>query len=695
MLGKTVIQPRTWNHAVYVRDGKQVTVYLNGKLEFQGDLPPSIDARETQIFIGGRNDNFANLNGFMDEALVFDRVLPESEAKSLYAAAAVKAPTQPAGETTAKLESIPLPPSAGLRSIKVPEGFTVELVAAEPMVKDPVAIDWGLDGRLWVAEMADYPSGMDNNGKPGGRIRLLEDTNGDGNYDKSNVFLDGLNFPNGVLAWNKGALITAAPEILYAEDTDGDGRADVKKVMYSGFYEGNQQLRVNGLRWGLDGWIYCASGAHHGGYGQQTKIKSHTGKVFNLGSRDFKIQPETGELIPLSGPSQFGRARDDWGNWFGVQNGYPIWHYVIEDEYLRRNPHVAYPSPKKILTERNPKVYPAKQPQKRFHNFTQSGRFTSACSVDIYRDELLFPRDKTHAFTCEPFHNLVQHHVLTPDGVSFKVTRDPTEEELDFFTSTDRWCRPVQIRTGPDGALWVVDMYRYMIEHPQWLPPNGKEELRPHYRSGDQRGRIYRVYRTNTRTRPVRNLATATDEEVITAMHSPNGIVREQASPLFQHLQLGITKNLSLIAQSLDRENPIHRAFAEPLSYNGVLPPLSDSDPRVRRLRYRQVSSLNFDAKDSLIDLVDVIRSEADPSVRLEIALRLGNYRNQTAAALLADYTNGDLSDPHMRAAILSSLLPHFDTVVRKAIDHSGLSHPLFSDFLHIERKLDQKHRSR
>ena len=625
-LGKSVIPERTWNHAVMIRQGPWIRAYLNGKLEIDAELPRSIAASETEVFFGGRNDHFAILNGHLDHAAVFARALTEKEALALYASASVKGPTKSAAASIVPLESEALSPSDGLRTIKVRDGYTVELVAAEPMVRDPVAIDWGADGRLWVVEMADYPNGMDDQGKPGGRIRVLSDEDRDGHYEKSQLFLDGLNFPTGVLAWKNGVLITAAPKIIYAEDTNGDGKADSQKVMYAGFNQGNQQLRVNGLRWGLDGWIYCASGSHHAGYGAKTVIKSHTGREFNLGSRDFKIKPEIGELVPLSGPSQFGRARDNFGNWFGVQNSYPIWHYVIEDEYLQRNPHVTYPSTKKILTERNPKVYPAKQPQKRFHNFTQSGRFTSACSVEIYRDELLFGRTHTHAFTCEPFHNLVQHHLLTPDGVSFKHSRDPAEKELDFFTSTDRWCRPVQVRTGPDGALWVVDMYRYMIEHPQWLPPNGKEELRPHYRAGEERGRIYRVYPNGTP--PTLNLAKRDEAQV--RVHSAK---------------------------------------------------LRDADPRTRRLAIRK---LGGDVKG----LLNQLGSERDPRVRLQIALTLGDIDGAAAAKLLADYANRGLGDPYLRAAVLSSVPKHFDVVVRSAVAHAGLDHSLFPELLRVEWKM-------
>ena len=237
-------------------------------------------------------------------------------ATALAAAAKAKAPAP---------DSPPTPADKALATIHVRPGFRAELVAAEPMVVDPVAFDWGPDGKLWVVEMGDYPLGLDGawkpggKGAPGGRVRFLEDANGDGAYDKSTVFLDGLTMPNGVLPWRRGVLITAAPEILYAEDTDGDGKADVKKPLFVGFGEGNPQLRVNGLRYGLDGWVYCANGWSNG------KVKSiATGQQVNLAGHDVRIRPDEGLIELESGVSQFGRNRDDWDNWFGENNSYPL-----------------------------------------------------------------------------------------------------------------------------------------------------------------------------------------------------------------------------------------------------------------------------------------------------------------------------------------------------------------------------------
>jgi putative membrane-bound dehydrogenase-like protein len=154
----------------------------------------------------------------------------------------------------------PLSPAASLAAIQVPADLEVELVAAEPAVLDPVDLAWGPDGRLWVVEMADYPQGMDGKGKPGGRVRVLESTRGDGRYDKSTLFADGLRSPTTAVPWRDGVLVVAVPHILYLADTDGDGRADRRETLFSGLAEGNEQHLANGLQWSLDGWLHLGNG---------------------------------------------------------------------------------------------------------------------------------------------------------------------------------------------------------------------------------------------------------------------------------------------------------------------------------------------------------------------------------------------------------------------------------------------------
>lgn len=665
LAGPTRLTPGSWSYVVMVRAEEHVTVYLNGDPdpEIDAKLPIGYPDRCGDFFLGGRADQFANLQGMLEEFAIYDRALKPDEVKVHFDAAGVQHVETPVPvENNPPERPSPMDVGQSIKAIHVPQDFEVQLIAAEPLVMDPVAIDWGPDGKLWVVEMADYPLGVDGQGKPGGRVRFLEDTNDDGQYDKSTLFVEGLSFPNGVLAWGRGVLVTAAPEILYLEDRTGDGKADTRQVLYSGFLEGNQQLRVNGLRWGLDNWVYCASGSHHGGYGKNSRITSRrSGEKCQVGSRDFRIRPDTGEIDPQSGPSQYGRSRDDWGNWFGVQNSHPLWHYVLDDHNIRRNSHFAPPDPKhQVVTPSNPVVYPASKLQKRFHSFSQSGRFTSACSAMIYRDDYLFEQgSEQHAFTCEPFHNLVQHNLIADAGVSFRFRRDPAEVDTDFFASEDRWCRPVMARTGPDGALWVVDMYRYMIEHPQWLPQNGKDELRPWYRFGEDRGRIYRVIRREQPPRDIPQLVRRTAEELVATLENPNGWQRDMAHRMLVRGQLRtVVSRLNTMAKSSQQPRARVHAFwtlegLGALSAAVFEAALSDPHSGVRQNALRVAASGKADIR-WLEPMVD----DADAKVLLELACALGAYEDPKASVALAKLAVASCGDPYIVAAVMSSLTP-------------------------------------
>ncbi len=419
--------------------------------------------------------------------------------------------------------SRPLSPQQSLAEIKLKDGFVAELVAAEPLVQSPVAINWGPDGRLWVAEMYDYPTGLDGQFKPGGRIKVLEDTDGDGIYDKATVFLDNIPFPTGVTPWRKGVLICAAPDILYAEDTDGDGKADVVKKLFSGFATHNYQARVNGLEYGLDGWVYGSGGI----FGGNITSFSNPNPV-PLENRDFRINPDTGVIEAAAGRSQHGRVRNDWGDWFGCDNSTFLRHYPLPDHYLRRNPHVAPPNNDVICTDGpdGNRVYPLRSLQL-FKLSGPPGRATAACGVGVYRDDLLGKEYTGNTFTCEPVNLLVHRLVLTPNGSTFSARRAPDEQQSEFLASSDIWFRPVQARTGPDGALYVVDMYRLVIEHPRWIPP--EELAQVDVRAGYDRGRIYRIYRKDHPPRKMLHLDKLDTAGLVAALDSPNGPQRDMA----------------------------------------------------------------------------------------------------------------------------------------------------------------------
>ncbi len=669
-----------WHFAVLIRDGADVRVHLDGseKPVLTGKAGKSEDA----VLFG------QGLEGRLDEITIWDRAIEpafiaklwniskvgEENAKRAVSrtqrkkrSATVQVAPKNAGGTPV-LHSPPLSPEESAKLWHVREGYRVELVAAEPVVLDPVAFDWDDQGRLWVVEMADYPLGMDGKGKAGGRVVMLEDTNQDARYDKRSVIVSDLSFPTGILTWREGVIVTAAPDIFFISP---DG---TKKVLYTGFSTGNQQLRVNGLRWGMDGWVYCAAGAHNAGYNKSTIIECRlTGEKVDLGSRDFRFKPDTGEFDPQSGPSQFGRARDDWGHWFGVQNSFPLWHYVLQDHYLRRNPHVIPPDPIHQLFLRNPPVYPASSMEKRFHSFDQAGRFTSACGIEVYRDQVLFNDGKTHAFTCEPFHNVVQHHILEDDGVTFKAVRDPAESKMDFLASEDRWCRPVMVRTGPDGALWVADMYRYMIEHPQWLPQNGKEELLPHYREGDDKGRIWKVVKESIGSRAVFDW-----DNLATTPGSVNGWLRDKmqmvatwkgqmpSDPSFASPRGMMAVHLAWTALLVGKNYHHGEICLRLLRQTQQTDTMTG---RVREQALQMAEKLEWKGDDSspLQKALAKLVNDPDAKVRLQLACTLGELEFEWAGDLLAELLSSAEPGSPLQGAAMSSVLPHLERVCEHA----------------------------
>ena len=666
--GRTTLALRAWHHVAMVREKNQVRVYLDGNTEpeIDGIFEHTTPQNESAFFMGGRSDDMFNFEGKLDEIAIYDRALSAEEIATHYKASSLTPPVKVAatGPTSPALS-----PEESLKKIHVREGFQVELMASEPLTVDPVAIDWDTLGRLWVVEMSDYPLGMDGNGSAGGRVRMLEDSNGDGKYDRSTLFVDGLTFPTGILVWRDGVIVTAAPEVVFLRDTDQDGKADDRQVLISGLSTSNQQLRANGLRWGLDGWVYCAAGGHHGNFANGTRLKTRLGEIL-VGSRDFRFRPDTGELEPLSGPSQNGRNRDDWGHWFGTQNIRPLWHYVLPDRYLRRQPHIASPSPVQlVITPLSPKVYPASPPEKRFHSFDQAGHFTSACGGMIYRDNFLFPEfnGAQHAFTCEPFHNLVQHNLVTDDGVSFTARRDAAEGTLDFFASEDSWCRPVMTRTGPDGALWVVDMYRYMIEHPDWLPAEGRDELAPNYRIGDDRGRIYRVVpKKASASRPAPKLDQLCVSDLVGALDSPNGWQRDRV-----HMMLSWKSDPACI-EPLERlvkssANAVARVHAlwllkelGGLTPKHILTGLKHPHPGVRENALQLAESIH---DVSVIRAAAELVNDPDPKARLQLAFTLGEWDVPLAGEALGHLAIKYADQNFMQAAVLSSATPHLKTL--------------------------------
>jgi putative membrane-bound dehydrogenase-like protein len=563
-------------------------------------------------------------------------------------------------------------PRASLDSIRVAPGFTVELVASEPLVKDPIAMDWGADGKFWVVEMGDYPLGTDGKGKPGGVVRFLEDTNGDGVYDKQTTFIDGLPFPTGVMAWRNGVIVAAAPEIFYAEDRDGDGKADIREVLFTGFTEGNQQHRINGFELGLDGWVYGANG-DSGGSVRSLK----TGRAVNIQGRDFRFKPDTGEFETESGQTQYGRHRNDWGDWFGNNNPAWGWHFVLAEADLKRNPHFAPPDPRQPL-EPDTRLHPVSRTLARFNDPEAANHVTSANSPTPYRDDLFGPHFGSSLFVSEPVHNLVHRMVLTPDGASLKGARAPGEETREFVASSDNWFRPTQLKTGPDGALWIADMYRAVIEHPEWIPPETQKKI--DLRAGSEEGRIYRVFPVDRRPRSIPRLDGLDVKGLVAAMDSPSGWQRDTAQRLLMHKQDPATIELlrSLVRTTTNPKTRVQAvwtlAVLGGLDEPTALAALADARPEVRRNVIRAADGL-LSTSPRLAEAVAACADDPDASVRLQAALALGDWHDPKAGSALARIARRDAEDLWIRTAVLSSAVPHV-AIVLPALFQGGMEPP-------------------
>ncbi len=546
----------------------------------------------------------------------------------------------------------PRSPREALTSIRVKDGFVVEIVAAEPLVADPVAIDVGPDGRLWVAEMPDYTRFADEAFEPTGSVRVLTDDDGDGRYDAAIAFQSGLRFPTDVKAWRNGVIVCDAPDVIYLEDADGDGKADVRRTLLTGFETHNAQARVNSLRWGLDNWLYGSCGLFGG------DITTSSGAKVNLGGRDFRFRPNTGELEAVTGSTQQGRARDDWDNWFGCDNGHLVDHYPLSDHYLARNPHIAPPPAEVYVPQGDNQLYPIAAPTL-YKLSGPPGRPTSACGLGFYCDELLGDEYANNAFVAEPVNQLVHRRVLTPRGATFTGARAADEVNSEFLASTDPWFRPVQIRTGPDGCLWVVDMYRAIIEHPKFIPEEARRSL--DLMAGREQGRIYRVRPRDKRARPIARLDDLEPAGLVSALDSPNGPQRDlaqqlliqrtavEAAPLLKEL-VHKSRRAATRLQALSTLDGLGLLDAELLTVA-----LNDVHPAVRRHAIR-LSEAFFADSPQLIDAVLRRAEDADPQIQLQLAYSLGQLDHPQAASALARIAMTHYADPYILAGVWSSL---------------------------------------
>src|SRR6185437_4917868 len=501
-------------------------------------------------------------------------------------------------------EASALTPADSLKAIHMTGDFHVELFAEEPQVMSPVEMVFDESGKIYVAEMMDYPDDP-LPGKPVlSRIQLLEDTNGDGKIDKTTVFADHVLAVSGIMPWKGGLIVTSAPDILYMKDTNGDGKADIRKVLYTGFAKLNHETRITNPRLGPDNWIYCSN---TGNDGRITSPEHPELLPVLVRGGDFRFDPVSGKMEAASGPAQFGSTISDFGDRFISQNTTHIRHVVVPMQYLARAPLLEVGAMAQDISDHgrpSARMFPLTGPQewrkertnlrqKRYNdnnlNRTEEvgGWFTAASGGTIY-DGDAFPGDFVgNVFTGDVSGNLVHRDILRPDGATYLAHRSPENEE--FLASTDAWFRPCNFANAPDGNLYITDIYRQVIETPESIPEEIRKKI--DFYNGDTMGRIYRIVPNHPRRSGTwkTNIGSLSSADLVKQLANPNGWNRWTAQRLLLERQdRSVVDDLKKMATAGSTpEGRVHALWL--LNSYAALDPqvvqtaLRDSDPRVRK----------------------------------------------------------------------------------------------------------------
>jgi putative membrane-bound dehydrogenase-like protein len=562
----------------------------------------------------------------------------------------------------------PREPKEALQLFEVAPGFMIQLVAAEPLVTDPVAACFDAEGRLYVVEMRDY---SEQDQEHLGQIRVLEDTDQDGRFDRSTVFADGLSWPTAIFPFDGGVFVAAAPDFFYLKDQDGDLRSDEKRTVFTGFSRSNVQGLVNSLRWGLDNRIH-GCGAGEGG--KVVAANTPDAEGVSLRGRDFSFDPRKLDLRAESGGGQHGMSFDDWGRKFACANSQHAQFITYDDQYLKRNPQLAAPGPRVEIADdggqapvyRASPVEPWRIVRTRLRvsgavkgvvegGGRPAGYFTGATGITIYRGDAIEAM-RGMMVVGDVGSNLVHRKRLTPNGISFIASRIDPESE--FVRSSDIWFRPVQFHNAPDGSLYILDMYREVIEHPKSLPPVIKQHL--DLTSGRDRGRLYRVAPLEWTYRPTPLVNNMSSAELVVLLSHKNAWHRETASRLlFERQDHSIIPELKELAGH--GEQPLGRLHAlsvlqglGELDAATVAAAISDPHPRIREQAVRLAEA--FPDSTEIQQALGKRTADDDLRVRYQLAFTAGEFPQALRDRWLISILSKDGGDKWICMAAASSL---------------------------------------
>ncbi len=550
----------------------------------------------------------------------------------------------------------PRSPEEEHATFRIAEGWRIDLVAAEPLVHDPVAVAFDARGRLWVVEMRGYMHDVDGVGEDlaVGSIAVLEDADGDGRFDRRTVFWDELVLPRAVLPLRDGALVLAPPNLYLCRDTDGDGVSDEETIVDTGLGGiHSPEHAANGLLPGIDGWIH---GANH-----RTRYRV----------RGARIEKEH---VPVAG--QWGIAQDDAGRLFFDTNSDALRFHPFASHYAVRNRWLGKAAGADVAVVRDQRVRPARVTPGVNRGYQTGvlvgGRlasFTAACAPLIARGDALPPGARGQAFVCEPAANLVKRWRLVEEGDGLRGIEVEADREagLEFLTSTDERFRPVNLCDEPGGGFLVVDMYRGVIQHRLFVTSFLRKQVEERgLASPIGLGRIWRVARDDAPPRGVRvDFPSASDEELAALLSHPAGWWRDAAQRwIAEGDAVGASTIVRLLALAREGESSFGRLHALwTLASLGradaalAASALRDADREVRLAAIRLAEPwLDGPAGSGLVArFVDLARS-GDPRARRQAILSLGEARGAAAEQALLDLALEDASTTTLRGAIVSGL---------------------------------------
>jgi putative heme-binding domain-containing protein len=541
---------------------------------------------------------------------------------------------QPSGAIPHGQDQAPNPPRSAAeaaRSMTVPPGFHVEVVAAEPDIVNPVAMTFDETGRIWITESLEYPRRAPGPGRD--RVKIIEDTDGDGRADRFKIFADGLNIPSGIAVGHGGVWVANSPDILFLQDRDGDGKADTREVVATGFGRSDTHELPNSLTWGPDGWLYGWNGVFN-----PCRVVSKNGKTYEFTCAIFRIHPKTRVFeVWCEGTSNpWGIAIDPEGSFFSSACVIDhLWHLVETGYYIRQGgPYPPFTWPIESIVD-------------------HAHQKAAYCGIHYFDSPAYPPEYRGRLYMGNIHANGINVDVIERNGATYRSKTAP-----DFLRANDAWFMPVSQKTGPDGCLYILDWYdRYHCYQDANRDPAGIDRLK---------GRLYRVRYQETKRRAGFDLAQSSEDELLKLLESANVYDREIAQRLLtERGSASISHKLEALVldEKKSRTARMHGLWARVSS--GPLQPdfhsrlLTHADPVLRSWGVRAAGNMGEVEKSIQADVLKLAR-DPSPDVRLQVAIAARKIKDVDPLAVLCDvqlYSHRDVLIPHIVWQNLQPLL--------------------------------------